>query len=103
MVGAVPDDKELLSRNSAALHQCVVDRKDLRSGEMVVARKLLRVRGRVVGVAFDANDLVRKIATQLGRYTLHQLVSTIFQIVTTWHKNLIASDLDTYNIAILSY
>ena len=58
MIATVADDEQLLGSDRAALHQRIVDRQCLGSGQMVVAGELLRMCWRVVGVPFDADDLV---------------------------------------------
>ena len=102
VVGSVADDEELLGGDGAALHQRVVDGQGLGGREMVVAREFLRVGRRVVGVAFDADNLVWEIASQFGGHALDKLVGSVFEIVAARHKDLIASDFGADDVAVLS-
>ena len=70
---------------------------------MVVRGELLRVGGRVVGVAFDADDVVGEVPAQVGADAVEQLLGAVLQVVAARHEERSAGDLDADDVAVLAH
>ena len=72
----------------------VVDGQGLGRRQVVIAGELLRVGRRIVGVAFDADDVLGKILPQVGRDAHEQLLGVVFHVRAAWHEQLIGGNFD---------
>ena len=66
VAAAVADDEELPRRHAACARQRVVDGHRLGDGQVLIGRKLRRGHRAAVGVAFDADHLLRIVLRQVG-------------------------------------
>ena len=74
MAGAVADDEELLGRHAADARETVVHGHRLGDGQVLVGRVLRRRHRAAVGVAFDADELLRIVLREVGGDRSHERV-----------------------------